>query len=72
MFKVWTERKYVTRRLVNKSMSYHLTFSLETSPTIGSWTACNWAEVRSVLRMDVDVGTARFVSMRISKNGKGT
>ena len=55
VFSIRTKRTYITRRVVNKSMTLHLVFALEAFPAFGTLAAFNGTVVRSFGGVDVHV-----------------
>jgi hypothetical protein len=51
VFPVWTEWTNIARRLMNKTVSYHLIFALETFAAFASRAIFHWTIVRSVGRV---------------------
>lgn len=53
MLLVWTEWTYVSGGVMDKPVANHLILPFEPLPPRTTWATFNWAEVRSILRVDI-------------------
>jgi hypothetical protein len=49
VFSVWAKWAYVTRTLMNQSVTNHFDLPLKPFTAFSAWASCNWAVIRSAL-----------------------
>lgn len=62
MLLLWTKRTDVSRGVVDKSVPNHLVLAFKPLATDTPGTAFNWTEVGSILRMDICMRAADYMS----------